>query len=160
MTGNEAANIPGWVTIMVGLASFFQIFSSIALIAIALALVWLVRNMGTQLIQTVEEVKKIVQEDVRRDMMPQITGTLKNVKHISDDARVTTQNVTGSVNRVSHLVGTIATRAESPIIRGVGLVTGLIAGSRALRGGGKEREREREIEVEVRRKRRGIFGRK
>lgn len=147
-------NLPGWVVIAVGIASLIQIVASLVMIGLGILLIVLVKGTSTQLIETATEVKKIVQEDVRREIMPQVAGTMKNVRHISDDARVTSHNVTGTINRVSHVIGAIATRFESPVIRAVGLLTGLAAGARAVKA-----SRGREVEVEVKRKRRGFFGR-
>jgi hypothetical protein len=66
---------------------------------------------------------------------------------------VTTHNVTGTVNRVSHVAGSVVGKLESPLVKGVGALTGVAAGLSALRGGKKE------VVVQAPR-RRGFLGRK
>ena len=118
---------PVWVQWMgnIGLLLF-----GLAMVAIAVAVLGLKGQVATML----DEVNKIVKEDVHRDMMPDVKAITKNVKTISDDAAATTHNVTGAVNKVSHVVGSVATKLESPAIRAVGTVSGILAGARALRG--------------------------
>lgn len=135
---------PVWVQWMgnIGLLLF-----GVAMVAIAIKVVGVLGQVG----ETLNEVNKIVQEDVHRDMMPDVKAITKNVKQISDDAASTTHNVTGTVNRVSNVVGSVAGKLESPAIKAVGTVTGIMAGMRAL-GGKKET-----IVVEPK-KRGGILG--
>jgi hypothetical protein len=56
------------------------------------------------------------------------------------------------------VVGAIITRVESPLVRSAGVLAGLAAGLRAVRGSNKGREREVIIERDT--KRRGPLGRK
>src|SRR5687767_9752196 len=136
------ANIPSWIIYAVGLA---QIVFALALAAIATVLVMLIK----QLMLILTDVKKMT-EDVNRNLMPSVDGTLKNVKTMSDDAAVTVHSVTGTANRVSHVVGSVAGKLESPLVKGVGVASGLIAGARSLRGGNKQ------VVVETAPKRRGF----
>lgn len=145
MTQTEVTNFPGWALIVVAVS---QVVFALAMIIIAGVMLLLVKQM----IEILKEMQKIVAEDVRKDIMPSVVGTLRNVKSISDDARTTSTHVTGTVNRVSHVVGSIAGRLESPVIKTIGVVTGLAAGARAL-GGHK-----REVVVETTPKRRGFLG--
>jgi uncharacterized protein YoxC len=120
----------------------------LAMVAIAVKVVGVLGQVG----ETLTEVNKIVEEDVHRDMMPDVKAITKNVKQISDDAASTAHNVTGTVNRVSNVVGSVAGKLESPAIRAVGTITGIMAGMRALSGGKKD-----EIVIEPK-KRGGILG--
>jgi uncharacterized protein YoxC len=120
----------------------------LAMVAIAIKVVGVLGQVG----ETLAEVNKIVEEDVHRDMMPDVKAITRNVKQISDDAASTAHNVTGTVNRVSHVVGSVAGKLESPAIRAVGTITGIMAGMRAISGGKKE-----EIVIEPK-KRGGILG--
>ena len=145
-------NVPSWVATAVGIASIFQIVASFVLIILGVVLIWLVINFGKQLVAIVTETRQMVEDDIHKQMMPEITGTLKNVRGISDDARATSKNVTTSVNNVAHVVTGVTSRLESPVVRAVGVLTGLAAGARALKG----REA---TTVEVKKKKRGLFGR-
>ena len=102
----------------------------IAMIIIAIKLI----GLFSQLSQTLEEVNKIVEEDVHRDMMPDVKAITKNVKTISDDAANATHNVTGTVNRVSNVVTSVTNKLESPAIKAVGTISGIMAGARVLSG--------------------------
>lgn len=102
----------------------------IAMIIIAIKLI----GLFGQLSQTLDEVNKIVEEDVHRDMMPNVKAITKNVKTISDDAASATHNVTGTVNRVSNVVSTVTNKLESPAIKAVGTISGIVAGARVLSG--------------------------
>jgi uncharacterized protein YoxC len=106
----------------------------LAMVAIAIKVVGVLGQVG----ETLSEVNKIVEEDVHRDMMPDVKAITRNVKQISDDAASTAHNVTGTVNRVSNVVGSVAGKLESPAIKAVGTITGIMAGMRALSGGKKE----------------------
>lgn len=133
---------------MVGIANFLQIFSAVALVIIAIVLVLLLKQMR----EILKEIHSMVQYEVRKDLLPSVTATMKNVERMSTDAADTTHNVTGAVNRVSNLVGTAATKMESPVIRAVGLLSGVLAAGRAAKkAGAKEEEKSKK-------KRRGFFG--
>lgn len=80
-----------------------------------------------------DETKKTV-EDAYRDMMPDVKAITKNVKTISDDAASATHNVTGTVNRVSNVVTSVTNKLESPAIKAVGTISGIMAGARVLSG--------------------------
>jgi uncharacterized protein YoxC len=106
----------------------------IAMIIIAIKLV----GLFGQLSQTLDEVNKIVEEDVHRDMMPDVKAITRNVKTISDDAASATHNVTGTVNRVSNVVSSVTNKLESPAIKAVGTISGIMAGARVLSGNKQE----------------------
>lgn len=115
---------------------------------VAIAIV-LIRLMG-QVSVLMDEVNEMVQKDVHRDIMPNVTAITANIKTISDDAAETTTNVTGTVNKVSAVVGGIANKVESPAIKAVGVLSGVMAGARVLRG-------QKDAPVE-KKKRGGLFG--
>ena len=138
-------DIPGWVVTVVGIANFIQIFSALGLIVIAIAMALVLKQM----LDILKEVKSMVENEVRKDLLPSVAGTLRNVKTMSDDAAATTHNVTSAANRVSNLVGSAANRMESPLIRAVGMATGLLAGMRAVKGKSDDKPKK---------KRRGFFG--
>jgi predicted PurR-regulated permease PerM len=119
--------VPAWIVYVVGISNLV-LCVGILVIAVVLAL------MAKQIISILTEIQKMVTEDVRKDLMPSITGTLKNVEKISTDAADTTHNVTAAANRVSNLVGSAANRLESPVIKAVGLASGVLAASRSIRG--------------------------
>ncbi len=131
--------IPTWVVYMVGIANFFQIFSALALVALGVV------GVGILL-----QIKGIVSDELRKDILPSVAGTLKNVEKISTDAADTTHNVTATANRVSNLIGSAVNRLESPLIRAVGVASGLVAASRSVRG---------KKTVVIEKKRKGLFGR-
>lgn len=132
--------IPGWVLTGVGLAGWVQIFSGIALAicgAIVAVIAW---NM----LGTLKEIRSMVENEVRKDLLPSVTNTMKNVEKISADAAETTHNVTGTVNKVSNVVSAATTKLESPIIKVVGIVSGIAAASRgAKKAGGGEGKKKR-----------------
>jgi hypothetical protein len=136
---------PTWV---LWLGYFGLFLFGLAAIIIAAVVVKLAGQVG----QTLQEMHSIIEKDVHRDIMPNVTAITKNIKTISDDAAETTHNVTGAANRVSHIVGSVAGRLESPAIRAVGVLSGVLAGARALRGG-----KQKDVVV-VQKKRGGIFG--
>lgn len=116
--------IPPWVLYAVGIANAIQIFSALAMIALGVV------GVGILL-----QIKGMVSEELRKDILPSVSGTLKNVEKISADAADTTHNVTAAANRVSNLVGSAANRLESPVVKAVGLASGVLAAGRSLRGG-------------------------
>jgi subtilase family serine protease len=128
--------IPSWVLIAVGVASIVQIVV-LLIVGGVLALV------ASNLIATMSEVKDIVQNDVHKEIMPQVTAITKNVKVISDDAATTTHHVTGTVNHISHVVNSVTQKLESPMVKSVGVLTGVMAGAKALSGGKKARGNEK-----------------
>ncbi|HEX8463752.1 MAG TPA: hypothetical protein VF627_03970 [Abditibacterium sp.] len=131
--------IPYWVLLAVGIANIMQIFSALAIIA-----------LGAVGVGILFQIKGILSEEVRRNILPSVSGTLKNVEKISTDAADTTHNVTATANRVSNLIGSAVNRLESPLIRAVGLASGVIAAGRSMRGGKKT--------VVVEKKRRRFLG--
>jgi hypothetical protein len=110
-------------------------------------------KLAGQISQTLQEMHSIIEHDVHRDIMPNVTAITKNIKTISDDAAATTHSVTTTVHRVSNVVGGVAGRLESPAMRAVGLISGVLAGARAVRG-----SKAKEEVVVVKKKRGGIFG--
>jgi hypothetical protein len=122
---------PAWPFVVIAIS---QIVFAAAMAIVALVLIGLMR----ELMQIVKELQGIVRDDVHRDIMPSVTATLKNVKEMSDDAKVTTHNVTGTVNRVSHVASSVVGRLESPLVRSVGVLTGVAAVVRAITGGGRK----------------------
>ena len=122
---------PVWVQWMGNIGLFLF---GVAMIIIAIKLVGVLGQVGT----TLNEVNRIVEEDVHRDMMPDVKAITKNVKTISDDAASATHNVTGTVNRVSNVVSSVTTKLESPAIKAVGTISGIMAGARVFSGSKKQ----------------------
>ncbi len=139
------SNLPPTWVLWLGYLGLFLF--GIATVAIAIVLI---RVMG-QVSQLMDEVNAIVEKDVHRDMLPNVTAITANIKTITDDAAETTTNVTGTVNRVSHVISGVATKMESPAIKAVGVLSGVLAGARALRG---------QKEPPAAKKRGGLFGKK
>ena len=146
MESNEVVvtNIPVLAFWIIAIA---QILFAIATLAIAYVLIRMIGQIQ-QILTKADNMAGEVDKQLP-GMMGSVSGTLKNVKEISDDARGTTHNVTGAVNRVSHVVSSVAGRLESPVIKGVGVLSGVLAGARALRG-----RKEKEVIIETDKKRR------
>lgn len=123
--------IANWPMVPLWLIAGSQIVFALAMIILAGVLL----AMMKQMIGILEETRSIVENDVHKDIMPQVTATMKNVKTMSDDAAQTTHHVTNTVNRVSGVVDAVAQKLESPVVKSVGLISGVIAGARALSGG-------------------------
>lgn len=138
---------PTW---LLWLGPIGMILFGISTAAIAVVVV----KLCGQISQTLEEMHSIVEQDVHRDIMPNVTAITKNIKTISDDAAATTHNVTTTVNRVSHVVGGVVGKVESPAMRAVGLLSGVLAGARVMRAGKKEKE----VVVVKDKKRGGLLG--
>ena len=146
MTQVEITNLaPVWVQWIGNIGLFLF---GLAMVAIAIAVLGLKGQVALML----QEVQKIIEEDVHRDMMPDVKAITKNVKSISDDAATTTHSVTGTVTRVSNVVGSVAGKLESPAIKAVGTITGILAGARALSG-----NKHRDVVV-IPKKRGGLLG--
>jgi len=107
--------LPTWVIWAVGISSIIQIFSGLVITGFIVFVLIRVKGNIFGIFQNLED-------------------TTKNVEKISTDAANTTHNVTGAVNRVSNLVGSAASKVESPLIRAVGLASGVVAASRSMRG--------------------------
>ena len=125
---------PSWVVIGIGLASYFIIATALVLIVLGL--------IGIKILQAIEStvitMDDVVNKELRRELLPTITATAKNVERMSDDAADTTHNVTAAANRVANLVGSAANRIESPLIKAVGIGSGLLAAGRAIKGSDKK----------------------
>ncbi len=125
---------PSWVTIGLGLASYFIIATAVVLIILGL--------VGIKILLAIKDtaltMNDVVDKELRRDLLPTLTATAKNVERMSDDAADTTHNVTAAANRVANLVGSAANRIESPLIKAVGIGSGLLAAGRAIKGNDKK----------------------
>ena len=116
------SNLPGAAIWIIAISQLLLAVGVIAVLAL----------FGSQVVAILKEVKGMV-EDMRRDAMPEVKATLKNVKTISDDAARTTHNVTTAADKVAGLVSTLITRFESPAVRMAGMLTGVVAGARAAK---------------------------
>lgn len=121
---------PSWVAFAIGVASYFIIATAIVLIVLGLIGVKILLAIK----DTVLTMDDVVNKELRRDLLPTLTATAKNVERMSDDAADTTHNVTAAANRVANLVGSAANRIESPLIKAVGIGSGLLAAGRAIKG--------------------------
>ena len=125
---------PGWVVTSIGIASIFLILACIAIVGIGVVSIAILLSIKSQIF-TLED---IVNKELRKDILPSVTGTMKNVERMSSDAADTTHNVTAAANRVANLVGSAANRIESPLIKAVGIGSGLLAAGRAIKGNDKK----------------------
>ena len=127
---------PSWVTIGIGLASYFIIVAAFVVIILGL--------VGVKILLSIKDIAvtmdDVVNKELRRELLPTLTATAKNVERMSDDAADTTHNVTAAANRVANLVGSAANRIESPLIKAVGLGSGLLAAGRAIKGNDKRQK--------------------
>jgi predicted GTPase len=87
-------------------------------------------------------------------IMSSVDDSLKNAKTISDDAANTIHSVTGTVTKVSNVVGTVTERMESPVIRAAGALAGVAAGLRSVRG---KKQVVVDHDVKVVRRKRGLL---
>lgn len=126
--------IPGWVLIGHGIASWLQVITGVLAVVILAIIAFILLQVKGDLAGIIKNIHKITEDGTK----------------MSKDAADTTHNVTGAVNRVSNLVGTAATRLESPVIRAVGVASGLFAAGRSMRGAKKE--------TVVVKKKKGLFG--
>ncbi len=125
---------PNWVVNSIGVASIFVVLTGIVLIILGVIGIFILLSIKSQIF-TIED---IVNKELRRDLLPTLTATAKNVERMSDDAADTTHNVTAAANRVANLVGSAANRIESPLIKAVGIGSGLLAAGRAIKGNDKK----------------------
>ncbi len=137
-TNVTVANFPWTLTVIAIALSVF----ALAVLVIAVVAVLLLGQVRSML----AEVQKHMPS-----MMNSVDSSLQNAKTISDDAASTIHSVTGTVTKVSNVVGTVAGRMESPVIRAAGALAGVAAGLRSVRGK-KEVVVDRDVKV-VRRKR-------
>jgi len=127
-------------TVVTNLPSAAIWIIAISQLLLALGVIAVLALFGTQIIAILKEIRSAV-EDMRREAMPPVLATLKNVKSMSDDTARTTHNVTTAADKVAHVVGSIVTRVESPAIRAAGLVAGLVTGARAAKNRKADDER-------------------
>ena len=125
---------PSWVVTGIGVASIFIVLTGIVLIILGGVSIAILLSIKSQIF-TIED---IVNKELRREILPSVTGTMKNVERMSTDAADTTHNVTAAANRVANLVGSAANRIESPLIKAVGIGSGLLAAGRAIKGSDKK----------------------
>lgn len=79
---------PTWVVYAVGIASVIQIFSGLVLVALG------VSGIGILL-----QIKAVIAEEFRKDLLPSLSGTLKNVESTTADVAKNSRDVTISINR-------------------------------------------------------------
>jgi hypothetical protein len=82
---------------------------------------------------------------MERELKGRVPNIMKNVDGMVTDVAGTTHKGTGVANQVLNVVGAIITRVESPLVKSAGVIAGLAAGLRAMRGANK---REREVIIE------------
>lgn len=127
-----------------------QIVFALATAAIAIVLIILLKSLLGELKTILADVR-----DMEREIKTHLPKMVKNVDMMVNDVANTTHKGSSVANQVLNLVSAIVTRLESPLVRSVGVLTGVMAGLKALRGANKPVEREVIIE-----KRRGFLGRK
>ncbi len=146
MQETVVTNLPVWTFWVIALS---QVVFALAMAAIAFAAISVLRQVK----ELLKDVGKMTDEVNKKmpSMMGNVDATVGNVKSMSDDARQTTSNVTGAVDRVSHLASSVVARVESPLVKSIGVLSGVVAGARALRG------RKKTVIIE---EKRGFLGRK
>ena len=146
MQETVVTNLPVWTLWVIAISQIIFALSTAAIAVAAIAVFGQVKQLLQDTGKTLDEVNKKMPS-----MMGSVDATLGNVKAISDDAKKTAHQVTGAVNKVADVTHSVATRLESPLVKSVGIISGLVAGARALRGG------KRTVVVE---QKRGFLGRK
>lgn len=106
---------------------------AISQLLLAVGVIAVLAMFGMQAVGILKDIRAMI-EDMRRDAMPEVKATLKNVRTITDDAARTTHNVTTAADKVAGVVSTVVTRVESPAVRVAGLLAGVVAGARATKG--------------------------
>jgi hypothetical protein len=138
-------NFPVWTMWVIAISQIVFALSIAAIAFAAISLLGQVKSLLLDVGKMTDEINKKVPS-----MMNNVDATVGNVKGMSDDARTTTGHVTNAVSRVAHLTHMVAGRLESPLVRSVGVISGVVAGARALRGRNKP----------VEEKRRGLLGKR
>ena len=136
------ANFPAWTLWVIAGSQILFGIGTFVLAIVAFLLLGQVRQM-------LAEVQKHMPS-----MMNSVDDSLKNAKVISDDAANTIHSVTGTVTKVSNVVGTVAGRMESPVIRAAGALAGVAAGLKSVRG---KKEVVVDHDAKVVRRKRGIL---
>ncbi len=126
------SNFPTWTMYIIALSQIVFALATAAIAFAAIVVLGQVKELLKDVSQTMDEVNKKMPS-----MMNNVDATVGNVKGMSDDARTTTGHVTSAVDRVSHLAHNVAERLESPLVKSVGILSGVLAGARALRGSKK-----------------------
>ena len=128
----SVSNFPTWTMYLIALSQLVFALSVAAIAVVAWMLKGSIENILSEVHKMTDEVNKKMPS-----MMNNVDATVGNVKGMSDDARTTTGHVTSAVDRVSHLAHNVAERLESPLVKSVGILSGVLAGARALRGSKK-----------------------
>lgn len=105
---------------------------AISQLLLALGVIAVLALFGMQIVALLKDIRGMV-EDMRKEAMPPVIDTLKNVKTISDDAARTTHKVTDTADRVTGMVNAVVSRTQTPAVKAAGLLSGVIAGARAVR---------------------------
>lgn len=147
MAETTVTNLP---ILAIWIIAIAQILFAFSMLVVAIVLI----KLFGQLMETVNMVNEMADDTKKHlpSMLGSVDTTLKNVKTISTDATNTVHSVTGTVNRVSHVVGSVAGRMESPVVKAAGMLTGVAAGVKALRGN------EKKVVIEEKPKKGGPFG--
>ena len=146
MQETVVTNLPVWTLWVIAISQIIFALSTAAIAVAAIAVFGQVKQLLQDTGKTLDEVNKKMPS-----MMTNVDAIANNAKLMSDDARQTTKQVTGAVNKVADVTHGVATRLESPLVKSVGIISGLVAGARALRGG------KRTVVIE---QKRGFLGRK
>jgi uncharacterized protein YoxC len=142
----QVSNFPTWTMYVIALSQIVFALATAVIAFAAFMTLGQVKELLKDVGKTMDEVNKKMPS-----MMNNVDATVGNVKGMSDDARTTTGHVTSAVDRVSHLAHNVAERLESPLVKSVGIMSGVLAGARALRGSRKT------VVVE---ERRGLLGKR
>jgi predicted GTPase len=148
-TDVNIANFPTWTLYVIALA---QIAFGLATLVLAFVAALLLRQAMALLAQANEMTAEV--KGHLPSMMDSVDGSLKNAKTISDDASTTIHAVTGTVTKVSNVVGAVTGRMESPVIKAAGALAGVAAGLRSVRG---KKEVVVDHDAKVVRRKRGLF---
>ena len=148
-TNVTVANFPTFALWIIAIA---QIAFGLATLLIGVVAIMLLRQ-AMALLSTAQQMAGEVNNHLP-SMMNSVDESLKNAKSMSDDANSTIHSVTGTVTKVSNVVGTVAGRLESPVIRAAGALAGVAAGLRSVKG---KKEVVVDHDAKVVRRKRGLF---
>lgn len=145
----QQVSVVNFPTTALWILAISQIIFALATTAIAVVLIILMKSLIGELKTILADVR-----DMEREIKATLPKMVKNVDMMVADVANTTHKGTGVANQVLNLVSAIVTRLESPLVRSVGIFTGVMAGLKALRGA---KATEREVIIE---RKRGFLGRK
>lgn len=121
MTETTVSNLP---VAAIWIIAIFQLLLALALVAV-LAL------FGGQIGAMLKDVREMVQ-DLKRETVPPILRTLRQVKTTSDEAARSVHQVATKADQATTTINTVVARTQGPAVKVAGFLGGVLIGARAL----------------------------